>query len=95
MLNFYFKSTFSMKPGKFQLYFINNCRITNTSNEEIIWQHKKLIDKIKNEKNVASLEVFEVVLFEWNLVDNQYQQKSEVLYSFKYNKSYAYLLNAI
>ena len=44
---------------------------------------------------MASLEVFEVVLFEWNLVDNQYQQKSEVLYSFKYNKSYAYFLNAI
>ena len=44
---------------------------------------------------MASLEVFEVVLFEWNLVDNQYQQKSEVLYSFTSNKSYAYLLNAI
>ena len=62
MLNFYFKSTFSMKPGKFQLYFINNCRITNTSN--LFDSTKKLIDKIKNEKNVASLEVFEVVLFE-------------------------------
>ena len=44
---------------------------------------------------MASLEVSEVVLFEWNLVDNQYQQKSEVLYSFTSNKSYAYLLNAI
>ena len=43
---------------------------------------------------MASLEVSEVVLFEWNLVDNQYQQKSEVLYSFTSNKSYAYLLNA-
>ena len=28
-----------------------------------------------------------------NLVDNQYQQKSEVLCSFTLNKSYAYLLN--
>ena len=28
-----------------------------------------------------------------NLVANQYQQKSEVLYTFTPNKSYAYLLN--
>ena len=28
-----------------------------------------------------------------NLAENQYQQKSEVLYSFSPNKSYAYLLN--
>ena len=27
-------------------------------------------------------------------MDNQYQQKSEVLYTFTPNKSYAYLLNA-
>ena len=30
----------------------------------------------------------------FNLVDNQYQQKSKVLYTFKLNKSYVYLLNA-
>ena len=35
-----------------------------------------------------------VVLVQCNLVDNQYQQKSEVLYSFTPNKSYAYLVNA-
>ena len=35
-----------------------------------------------------------VVLFRGNLVDHQYQQKSEVLYIFMPNKSYAYLLNA-
>ena len=38
-------------------------------------------------------EVFEVVLVQCNLVDNQYQQKSEVLYIFTSNNSYAYLLN--
>ena len=41
----------------------------------------------------ASLEVVEVVLVQCNLVDNQYQQTSEVLYTFMPNKSYAYLLN--
>ena len=54
---------------------------------------KKLIDKRKNRENVPSLEVIEVVLFQCHLADYQYQQKSEVLYTFTPNKSYAYLLN--
>ena len=54
---------------------------------------KKLIDKTKSREKIASLEVVEVVLVRCNLVDNQYQQKFEVLYRFTPNKSYAYLLN--
>ena len=54
---------------------------------------KKLIDKTNNGKNVPSFEVVEVVLIQCNLVDNQYQQKSEILYNFTPSKSYAYLLN--
>ena len=54
---------------------------------------KKVIDKTKNGENVASIEVVEVVLKQCGLVDNQYQQKSEVLNTFMHNKSYAYLLN--
>ena len=50
---------------------------------------KKLTDKAKAE-NISSLDV---VLVQCNLVDNQYQQKSEVLCAFAPNKSYAYLLN--
>ena len=42
---------------------------------------------------MTSLEVVEVVLVQCNLVDNQYQQKSEVLCPFTPNKSSAYLLN--
>ena len=34
-----------------------------------------------------------MVLVQCNLVDNQYQQKSEILYTFNPNKFYAYLLN--
>ena len=45
------------------------------------------------EKNVPSLEVVEVILVQCNLVNNQYQQKSEVFYTFTLNKFYAYLLN--
>ena len=54
---------------------------------------KKLIDKTENGENVSSLEVVGVVLVQCNLVDNQYQQKSAVLYTFTLNKSYVYLLN--
>ena len=54
---------------------------------------KKLIDKTKNGKKIPSLEVAEVVLVHCNLVNNQYQQKSEVLYTSAPNKSYDYLLN--
>ena len=42
---------------------------------------------------IPSLEVVEVVLYESNLVDNKIRQKTEVLYNFTPNKSYAYLLN--
>ena len=51
---------------------------------------KKLMDKTKNRENVASLEVVDVISDQCNLVDSQYQQKSEVLYTFTPNKSYAY-----
>ena len=54
---------------------------------------KELIDTTKIGENVLSLEVVEVVLVQCNLVDNQHQQKSEVLHTFTSNKSYAYLLN--
>ena len=54
---------------------------------KLIGSTKTLIDKTKNGEKLPSLEVVEVVLVQFNLVDNQYQQNSEVLYT------YAYLLN--
>ena len=54
---------------------------------------KKIIDKTKNGEHIPSLEVAEVVLVQSSSADNQYQQKSEVLYAFIPNKSYAYSLN--
>ena len=50
---------------------------------------KKLIDETKNGEIMLSLEVVEVVFVQCNLAGNQYQQKSEVLYTIKPNKSYA------
>ena len=54
---------------------------------------EKIIDKTKNGEKVLRLEAVEVVLVQCSLVNNQYQQNSEVLYTFTPNKSYAYLLN--
>ena len=54
---------------------------------------QKLIGKTKNRENVSSLEVVEVVSVQFNLLDNKYQQKSEVLYTFTPNKFYSYLIN--
>ena len=50
---------------------------------------KKLVYKTNKGENVPSLAVAEVVLVQCNLIDNQYRQKSEVLYIFTPNKSYA------
>ena len=60
---------------------------------KLLGSTEKLIDKIKNGEKVPSLEVVEVVLAQCNLLDNQYQEKSEVLYIFTLSKSYACLLN--
>ena len=40
---------------------------------KLFWRPKKLTDKTKNGENVPGPEVFEVVLVQCNLVDNQYQ----------------------
>ena len=54
---------------------------------------KKILDKTKDGEDVPSPGVVKVVSIQFNSADNQYKQKSEVLYSFMPNKSYGYLLN--
>ena len=57
-------------------------------------QAKQLIGK-KKRKNFEKAPSLEVVLVQCNFVGNQYQQKSEILYTYTHNKSYAYLLNDV
>ena len=64
-----------------------------SQNYKHLKQSNYLVAQKSNREKVPSIEVAEVVLVQCNLVDNQYQQKSEVLYTFAPNKSYAYLLN--
>ena len=50
------------------------------------------ITKGKNGENVPHLEIAEVVLVHWNIVNNDYQQDSKVLYAFVPNKPFGSLL---
>ena len=50
------------------------------------------ITKDKNGENVPHLEITEVVLVDCNIVNNDYQQDSRVLYTFAPNKPFASLL---
>ena len=46
------------------------------------------ITKDKNDENVPRLEVVELVLVHCNLVNNDYQQDSRILYAFVPNKTF-------
>ena len=66
------RSVFKIKDGyKLELQTPETVKLFDST--------KKLTDKTKNGENVPSFEVIEVVLVQSNLVDNQYQQKSEIL----------------
>ena len=53
---------------------------------------KNKINKNKNGENVPHLEITEVVLVHCNIVNNDYQQDSRVLYTFAPNKPFGSLL---
>ena len=53
---------------------------------------KNRITKDKNGENVPHLEITEVVLVHCNMVSNDYQQDSRVLYTFLPNKPFGSLL---
>ena len=54
---------------------------------------KKVVDKNKNGENVPKLEPVEVVLVRCNLVKNDYQHASKILFAFVPNKKFGKLIN--
>ena len=58
----------------------------------LLGKAKNKITKDKNSENVLHLEITEVVLVHWNIVNNDYQQDSRVLYTFVPNKPFGSLL---
>ena len=58
-----------------------------------MWSTKKVVDRDKNGENVPKLESAEVALVHCNLVKNDYQHASKVLFTFVPNKTFGQLLN--
>ena len=60
---------------------------------KLLGSTKKVVDKDENSENVPKLESVEVVLVHCNLVKNDYEHASKVLFSFVPNKQFGQLLN--
>ena len=60
---------------------------------ELLGSSKKDIDQNKNGEIVPRLETVEVVLVQCNLVNNNYQQASKILFTFVPNKQFSQLIN--
>ena len=59
---------------------------------KLLWSTENKITTDKNGENVSHLEITEVVLVHCNIVNNDYQQDSRVLYTFVPNKPFGSLL---
>ena len=60
---------------------------------KLLGSTKNKITKDKNGENVPHLEITEVILVHCNMVNNDYQQDSRVLYTLVPNKSFVSLLD--
>ena len=60
---------------------------------ELLGSTKIIVDKDENSENIPKLKSVEVVLVHCNLVKNDYQHASKVLFSFVPNKQFGQLLN--
>ena len=77
--------TFKIKNGNyFELLTPETMKFLGSTESKII--------KDKNSENVPHLEIVELVLVHCNLVNNDYQQDSRILYTFVPNKTFGSLL---
>ena len=77
--------TFKIKTG----YYL---QLLTPETMKLLGSTKNKITKDKNGENVPHLEITEVVLVHCNIVNNDYQQDSRVLYTFVPNKPFGNLL---
>ena len=77
--------TFKMKTG----YYLE---LLTHETMKLLGSNEDKITKDKNGENVPHLEITEVVLVHCNIVNNDYQQDSRVLYTFVPNKPFGSLL---
>ena len=77
--------TFKIKNG----YYLE---LLTTKTMKLLGSTESKITKDKNGENVPHLEIVEVVLVHCNLVNNDYQQNSRILYASVPNKTFGSLL---
>ena len=77
--------TFKIKTG----YYLE---LLTTESMKLLGRTENKITKDKNGKNLPHLEITEVVLVNCNIVNNDYQQDSRVLYTFFPSKPFGSLL---
>ena len=77
--------TFKIKSG----YYLE---LLTPETIKLLGSTESKITKDKNGENVPHLEVVELVLVHCNLVTNDYQQDSRILYTFVPNKTFGNLL---
>ena len=77
--------TFKIKNG----YYLE---LLTPETMKLLGSTKSKITKDKNGENVSHLEIVELVSVHCNLVNNDYQQDSRILYTFVSNKSFGSLL---
>ena len=70
-----------------------NLELLTTEKMKLLGRTKKYVDSDKNSENEPKLESVEVVLEHCNLVKNDYQHASRVLFSFLPNKQFGQLKN--
>ena len=77
--------TFKIKNGY-------SLELLTSETMKLLGSTENKITKDKNSENVPHLEITEVVLVHFNIVDNDYQQDSRVLYTFVPNKLFSSLV---
>ena len=80
--------TFKIKTG----YYLD---LLTPETMKLLGSNESTINKDKNGENVPHLEITEVVLVHFNIVNNDYQQDSRVLYIFDPNKAFGQLLEIL
>ena len=78
--------SFKIKTG----YYL---KLLTPETMKLLGNAKTKINKDKNGKNVPHLEITEAVIVHCNIVNNDYQQNSRVLYKFFPNKLFGQLLD--
>ena len=77
--------TFKIKNG----YYLE---LLTLETMKLLGSTESKITREKNGENVPHLEVIELVIIHCNIVDNNYQQNSRILYTFVPNKPFGSLL---